>query len=198
MIRRPTKNDNIKRVAKILYKTDSFLFPFLFGHGTSAFNKIEGLIKKEYNSFSYKYIHVKIINNQIVGLVNYYHPKDIDKRKESDDYQGVLSNYEKVLLLFKQLLLRFLDNKREIDGLYIQAISVSNQYRSKGFGTELLNYTLAKSRDKAFNSIWLDVDIKNTRAIQLYKRLSFNEVSKRMIIPLCIEGVLRMRKTVVI
>jgi RimJ/RimL family protein N-acetyltransferase len=52
-------------------------------------------------------------------------------------------------------------------------ISVHQDYRSSGIGTELTLFTLEKSRDFGLDSVWLTVNITNFIALKLYKKLGF-------------------------
>ena len=52
-------------------------------------------------------------------------------------------------------------------------ISVHQDHRSVGIGTELTQFALEKSRDFGLDSVWLTVTITNPIAIKLYKKLGF-------------------------
>jgi RimJ/RimL family protein N-acetyltransferase len=52
-------------------------------------------------------------------------------------------------------------------------ISVHQDHRSIGIGTELTQFALEKSRDFGLDSVWLTVTITNPIAIKLYKKLGF-------------------------
>jgi RimJ/RimL family protein N-acetyltransferase len=52
-------------------------------------------------------------------------------------------------------------------------ISVHQDYRSLGIGTELTRLALEKSRELGLDSVWLTVNITNPIAIKLYKKLGF-------------------------
>jgi RimJ/RimL family protein N-acetyltransferase len=52
-------------------------------------------------------------------------------------------------------------------------IFVDQNHRNLGIGTELTRFALEKSRQLAFDSIWLTVNVSNAIAIRLYKKLDF-------------------------
>jgi GNAT superfamily N-acetyltransferase len=52
-------------------------------------------------------------------------------------------------------------------------IFVDQDNRNLGIGTELTRFTLEKSRQLGFNSVWLTVNVRNFIAIKLYRKLGF-------------------------
>ena len=52
-------------------------------------------------------------------------------------------------------------------------IFVDQYHRNLGVGTELTQFALAKSRQLAFDSVWLTVNVSNAIAIRLYKKFDF-------------------------
>ena len=52
-------------------------------------------------------------------------------------------------------------------------IFVDQNHRNLGIGTELTRFTLEKSRQLGFDSVWLVVNVSNFIAIKLYKKLGF-------------------------
>lgn len=51
-------------------------------------------------------------------------------------------------------------------------------YWGKGLGKQIINTLIIKAADKGFNSVWLQVNEDNNRAINLYKKVHFNVESK--------------------
>ncbi len=52
-------------------------------------------------------------------------------------------------------------------------IFVDQNHRNLGVGTELTQFTLEKSRQLGFDSIWLTVNVSNFIAIKLYRKFGF-------------------------
>jgi len=52
-------------------------------------------------------------------------------------------------------------------------IFVDQNHRNLGIGTELTQFTLEKSRQLGFDSVWLTVNVSNFIAIKLYKKFGF-------------------------
>ena len=66
-----------------------------------------------------------------------------------------------------------------IDEADIMNIVVKKSYRNNGIGSLLLENLILISNKKNLNFINLEVDCKNTIAINLYKKLGFEEISLR-------------------
>ena len=81
----------------------------------------------------------------------------------------------------------------EIDGVVVGYISytfdeeiaemlnfcVDDTMQNKGIGTQLLKYSIEEFRTKNGSSIILEVNSKNSNAINLYQKNGFKQISKR-------------------
>lgn len=182
MIRFATLEDNELCIANLVYETDSII-PFVFGKKDKALPKIKTLIEREDNTFSYKNILVFESENQTIkGIILVYSPKHKNKEKENEVYSQVFSVLELIILWLKSLLLKSIENKSEIDGLYIQNISVDATARGEGIGTQLMNHVEKWAMQQGYTSLWLDVAFDNPNAKKLYERQGFFEVSKHKIL----------------
>ena len=65
------------------------------------------------------------------------------------------------------------------DELYIDSISVIEEFRGKGFGTEILNFTEDLARSQNFKQVSLYVSCKNNGALNLYEKRGFKKIEKR-------------------
>ncbi len=52
-------------------------------------------------------------------------------------------------------------------------IFIHQRHRNLGIGTELTRFTLEKSRESGFDSVWLAVNLTNFIAIKLYRKFGF-------------------------
>ncbi len=52
-------------------------------------------------------------------------------------------------------------------------IFIHQHHRNVGIGTELTRFTLEKSRESGFDSVWLAVNLTNFIAIKLYRKFGF-------------------------
>jgi len=57
-------------------------------------------------------------------------------------------------------------------------IFIDQNHRNLGIGTELTRFTLEKSRQLGFDSVWLTVNVLNVIAIKLYRKLGFEYCDK--------------------
>ncbi len=81
--------------------------------------------------------------------------------------------------LWRSIVQKFsVDNLKDTE-LYIGSIAVSENYRGKGFGTQLLNAVNDFAKKNGFETIILDVVDTNPRAYELYKRYGFEVIKKR-------------------
>jgi len=52
-------------------------------------------------------------------------------------------------------------------------IFVDQDFRNLGIGTELTQFTLEKFSQRGFDSVWLTVNVSNSVAIRLYRKIGF-------------------------
>lgn len=195
MIRFSNLNDNTTEIARLIYETDNIM-PFLFGKREKAIIKLKNLVENDNTVFSHKNILVfKKDSHLINGILLFYNPKLIDKKRENDAYSRVFSFIELLKLWVKSIILKSINDKSEMDGLYIQNISVDALARGEGIGTKLMNFVNEFALQNGYSSLWLDVAYNNPKAKKLYEREGFIEVSKHNIL-FSENGFFRMRKTV--
>lgn len=183
----------LEQVANLLLSTDDFLFTFFFGQKLAAISKITTLIQGTYNTFAHTFTHIYIQAGQIAGIAILYDPKKIDQNAQNREYKSSFTGFELLVLGFKQLLIRNLENKQEVDGMYLQNLSVDSKVRGRGIGTKLLNYSMDFAKVEGYKSIWLDVSLDNPRAQKLYEKYGFKKVSKKRLIPFTNISVYRMK-----
>lgn len=195
MIRFSNLNDNTTEIARLIYETDNIM-PFLFGKRENAIIKLKNLVENDNTVFSHKNILVfKKDSHLINGILLFYNPKLIDKKRENDAYSREFSIIELLKLWVKSIILKSINDKSEMDGIYIQNISVDALARGEGIGTKLMNFVNEFALQNGYSSLWLDVAYNNPKAKKLYEREGFIEVSKHNIL-FSENGFFRMRKTV--
>jgi len=192
MIRFSNLTDNTTEIARLIYETDNIM-PFLFGKREKAIIKLKNLIENDNTVFSHKNILVFKKNHLINGILLFYNPKLIDKKRENDAYSRVFSFFELLILWVKSIILKSINDKSEMDGLYIQNISVDALARGEGIGTKLMNFVNEFALQNGYSSLWLDVAYNNPKAKKLYEREGFVEVSKHTIL-FSKNGFFRMKK----
>ena len=81
--------------------------------------------------------------------------------------------------LWRSIVQKFSVDHLKDTELYIGSIAVAEEYRGKGFGTQLLNAVNDFAKKNGFETIILDVVDTNPRAYDLYKRYGFEVIKKR-------------------
>lgn len=62
-----------------------------------------------------------------------------------------------------------------LDLVEIFTIAVDEDYRKRGIGEELLYHLIEKSKASGAREIWLEVSVKNLKAIGLYEKFGFEK-----------------------
>ena len=62
-----------------------------------------------------------------------------------------------------------------LDLVEIFTIAVDEDYRKRGIGKELLSHLIEKSKESGAREIWLEVSVKNFKAIELYEKFGFEK-----------------------
>lgn len=168
---------DIDVVAGLIYDTDEYLFPFLFGSRRHALPILKKLVQLDANSFSHRYIHVYEDAGAVQAILIGYNHREIDKEGEEADFKRVLSTFDQILMAPKYWILQPFMDKSDVTGYYIMNVCVAPEHRGKGIGSLLIrNFCETHKAD-----IWLDVELGNKAALQLYERLGFSIASKKSI-----------------
>lgn len=178
MIRKLIKTDNLMQVAQIIYQTDDFIFPFLFGKKEKAIPRLKQLVELEHNAFSYQHIIIDI-ETEIKGIL--IEQNRSDNIKEERDYKQVFSTLSLILLAIKQVFLFPIFHFKLKEGRYIQNLTVDEKSRGQGIGTRLLLDALMRAKEDGIKKLYLDVEIKNHKAIKLYEKHGFVIKKKKRI-----------------
>lgn len=173
-------------VARLIYDTDPYLFPFLFGWRRTALPVLEKLFTLERNSFSYRHVQVAEWEGEIAGILIAYDPTTMDKNAEQADFRRVLTFWQQLLMQPKYWLLGSFLDKSEVSGQYVQNLCVDTAFRGKGIGTQMLRQFCESSS----GPVWLDVESGNDRVRALYERLGFTIVRE---IPVFLPGLGSLR-----
>jgi ribosomal protein S18 acetylase RimI-like enzyme len=178
MIRLLNLEDDFKQAAHILYQTDSFIFPFLFGKPEKANIGLSKLMSFPNNSFSYLYTHVYVDSGLIKGLLIETNP--LDQLDEEKDFRVSFKPSSLFRMVLGQLFL-YPILKHHLEGRYIQNVCVDAPYRGQGIGKELLEDSIKRARQDQIKALYLDVSIENPGAKKLYESYGFEVVKKRRI-----------------
>lgn len=58
-------------------------------------------------------------------------------------------------------------------GFYLGALGVREEYRGRGIGRELVKRCVEFAKKKGYNTVWLEVNVDNEKAIEIYKNIGF-------------------------
>lgn len=168
---------DLRQVAGLIYDTDEYLFPFLFGSRQKALPVLEQLVVREANSFSHRHIWCDVDAGAVRGILIGYDHRTIDKDAEEADFRAVLPFWDQVTLFFKYLILRPFMDKSDVTGVYIQNVCVAEAARGRGIGSGLIRHFCSLHQRDCF----LDVELGNKQALALYERLGFRIASKKTV-----------------
>jgi ribosomal protein S18 acetylase RimI-like enzyme len=159
----------LNHVAALIYQTDIGLFRLLFGPPQQAIPHIAQLITGTQNSFSHQFIHVAMIDNDIVGIIIVLPPQ----RPREDDFVTMLPWHALLRLAVTGIALAPLLRAKDNTMPYIQNICVSERVQGQGIGQQLITYATHNAHAHGHPSIALDVSLDNPKAQKLYERLGF-------------------------
>ncbi|MDN6967133.1 GNAT family N-acetyltransferase [Oenococcus sp. UCMA 17063] len=112
-------------------------------------------------------------NRKVVGVLFGYPGKE----ETTLDY-----GLQKILAKkYKQNKIVFPDRESFDNEWYIDSISVAKDSRGLGIGTELLKAAQKKASQEGETLLGLNVDLKNTRALKLYRSFGFKIICNLMI-----------------
>lgn len=161
-------------VAGLIYDTDPYLFPFLFGRRQRALPLLRRLFQLEENSFSHRYVQIAEVGGEVAGILIGYAPHELTKENEAADFRRVFGFWQSWQLQPRFWLLRRFLDKSEITGHYIQNVCVAAAHRGKGVGSGLIRHFCRVSP----GAVWLDVEMGNKENRAIYEHLGFRVVRK--------------------
>lgn len=180
-IHRADRTIDANAVAGLIYDTDRYLFPFLFGARSSAVLHLSALFRLEHNPFSWRHTWCAIEGSEVVGILIGYDHRSLNKKAEEADFRRVLPVWQQWLLYPKYWILQPFLDKSDVTGRYIQNVCVSPAYRGRGIGSNLIRHFCSLAQD----DVWLDVEMGNRAALLLYERLGFTATRE---IPILLPG----------
>lgn len=118
---------------------------------------------------------------------NIYKPEEVIWSKE--EFMELVTK-EEVLVAVKEekvvgllsYIFRIISGKIVVDRkvMFIESLVVDEKYRSRGIGRELLNRAKEIYKEKGCDSLELQVNAKNVKAWEMYKKYGFREKSVNM------------------
>lgn len=163
-------------VAQLIEASAPELFSLLFG--SAAIDILQRLVRLSHNRFSYRYIYVAEVENQVVGIATLI---PASKLNMNSDLRSVLNIWLRLRrqVAYWLILNRVLEQHYPANSFYIANLAVHPTYRGKGIGTELVQHCIVHATIAGANQIFISVDINNPRAQKLYELLGFQVVATR-------------------
>ena len=193
MIRPLQLDDDLDKVAELIFDTDLHAFSMLFGKREVAIPKLKKLIAMDHNRLCHRHTLVYLEDDEIIGILIGYDPEQTDMKKERRDYLNALSTFDAIMIGIKYFFIEFIISTDGLKGLYIQNISINPSHRGKGIGSKLIDHYIKLAIERKIPALWLDVTLSNDGARKLYARIGFKVVETTKI-PLINDGAHRMKK----
>jgi [ribosomal protein S18]-alanine N-acetyltransferase len=89
------------------------------------------------------------------------------------------SGYQAQLLLADDVLLGYFIAMKGVDEVHLLNITVAPDYQGQGWSRVMLDALAIWARGQAVQSLWLEVRLGNTRAMQVYKAHGYQRVGYR-------------------
>lgn len=174
-LRRANENDNFEEIAKLIYQTDPYIYPYWFNNSIEEAIKVLPQYIKE-PGFIYNYENMYIAydktNGHIVGLIcaiDNTMDLEYDYNKLSmisHEYNFVVENYIKLLI----------NEVKENKSMYLVNCCIDKEFRSKRIGTVMLGNFIKLMEKAGYDTIEFDCLLHNVRAKNLYHSLGFKEM----------------------
>ena len=165
-IRHLKLNDNLTKVAELIYQTDPYIYPYWFYKYSNWKDVLINLIKKKGSVFYYKNILVATVDKEIVGIgiiieqttnlsYDYKELKAVNKH-----FEYTINNY----------VLPLTEHITTPDVVYISNICVDKDEIGKGIGSKLIETIKQAKKQK---SLVLHCLADNQPALKLYLKNNF-------------------------
>ena len=184
-IRYAKETDDFKQIAKLVYETDRYIYPYWFASKEEGICVLEDILKRPNSSYYYKNCIVAVVDGKIVGVLLYFTDKSPIDYDYSDltcknfNYNHTITNY--VVEVEKEI---------QKNSAYVVGIRVDENYTRRHIAENMFEYFF-KQLQKG-SKVLLDVLVENAPAFALYKKIGFEITSEykgyngyRMKKPLC-------------
>ncbi len=89
------------------------------------------------------------------------------------------NQYHSTLFVQQKKILAYTVAQYVVDECHLLNLCVRQTERGQGLGEKMVQYLMNQARQKDMGSIFLEVRVSNTAAINLYDKLGFNEIGLR-------------------
>lgn len=166
-IRLANKKDNFETIAKLIYETDRYIYPYWFqGDKTEGIKVISNLMKDSRTSFYYEKCIVAEIQGKIVGMLLFF-----DETSGLDyQYSEIINHNFNYLHTIKNYIIP-LEKSIGKNESYVAGIRVDDGFMRRGIAEKMMNFYFEKL--KKGHKVFIDVLLENVPATCLYKKVGF-------------------------
>lgn len=179
---RPAAPEDAKLAADLIFSTGPDLFDFVFYRDKQKnLELIKRLFAEDSNSFSHGCAHLAELGSRPAGLV---HVVDEEEKKLGNRTLGGSLIKQMGWFAFLIRTPRFMIVDRIIPEIgantcYIQHLATLNDFRGRGVGFSLLEFTEQQAVRRQLGRLMLDVESRNANAIRLYRFFGF-KISRKI------------------
>lgn len=179
IFRRANLDDDLNKIAELIYKTDPYIYPFWFNNDIEEAKKyLVSLMKKDGNLFNINnfYIAFDTTYKKIVGIICAV-DKSVDLDYKFRDDMKINERYD---FTIKNYILEIQDiaKSSKKDLLYISNVCVIDDHRGKRIGSHLIGFFISHMEHAGYNEFELDCLLHNLRAKNLYHSMGFKEMKE--------------------
>ena len=177
VFRKVEKEDNMEDIARLLYDTDPYIYPYWFdGDAEEAAKVLAPKMLEDGFIFNYQNCRIAVDtdNGKIVAMLCSIGPDtnlEYDYRElasVNDNYKFIVDDYLKYLV----------NEVKEKQFVYLTNIAVDVDYREKKVGSRMLKDWVKLIDEAGYPEIGFDCLMHNLRAKNLYHSLGFKEVAE--------------------
>lgn len=174
IVRRPTKDDDLKKIAELLYKTDYYIYPYWFETLDKCMEELPPLLLEDNFFFSLNHLYIALSDDVIVGLVCI-----LDKSMDlSYDYEELKNKNERYKFTIENYVEGLVKEVEEANFVYISNVCVDENYRGQHIANDMLTAVMDIYKKRLYDHVVLDVLAENPAAIKLYQNLGFKQFTE--------------------
>ena len=176
LVRKPTKKDNLEKIAELLFNTDPYIYPYWFGNVDNCKRELTPLLLEDKFFFNINNLYITIDKgtNEIIGVMCI-----LDKSVDLDyDYSTLKAKNERYCFTIVNYIEGLIKEVKEADFAYISNVCIDERYRGQHIGNFMMSYVIDVYKNKLFKEIVLDVLAQNPGAIKLYQNLGFEQFTE--------------------
>ena len=171
--------DDANTSTQLIYMTMGSLADYLLGGDDEGAAKkvISRLFRRQKNRYSHQYTNLAIINGEVAGLLLSYHGKVL-KSLNFPMVESMFAVIElpQLLQFFYRSLPLIRIKEAAADEYFINNMAIFPEFRGQGIGKFLMNLAQKRAKESGLNKCALTVEIKNSRAVELYQYLGYQIV----------------------